>query len=102
MSIILKAAQMANFWHQDQRRKNNGRPYITHLIRVAGRVCLRPDSTEEMVAAAYLHDAIEDQAKDDDAYNLMKKRIEGDCNACFQMGDGPHARHELAASSCRA
>lgn len=60
MSLILKAAALAVRAHEGQKRKYNGRPYVTHPARVAGRVGLLPDVTEEMVAAAYLHDVLED------------------------------------------
>jgi len=38
----------------------NGKPYVTHPARVAGRTCVHKLATEEMVAAAYLHDVVED------------------------------------------
>lgn len=60
MSMILKAAAITVRAHQGQKRKYNGRPYVTHPARVAGRVGLLPGVTEEMVAAAYLHDVLED------------------------------------------
>lgn len=62
MSLILKAAQLAARAHQGQKRKYSGFPYITHPARVAGRVGIIPGATEEMVAAAYLHDVLEDTA----------------------------------------
>jgi (p)ppGpp synthase/HD superfamily hydrolase len=60
MSIILNAAALAVRAHQGQKRKYTGFPYVTHPARVAGRVGLLPEVTEEMVAAAYLHDVLED------------------------------------------
>ncbi len=49
--------------HSGQLRKYNGLPYIMHPIRVAERVRLhfsgRPQA-EDAVAAAYLHDVVED------------------------------------------
>jgi (p)ppGpp synthase/HD superfamily hydrolase len=60
MNLIIKAADLANIAHEGQKRKYNGRPYIEHLMRVAGRVTLLSDSTEEEIAAAWLHDVIED------------------------------------------
>lgn len=58
--MIIKAAQFANLAHQGQVRKYTGRPYITHPARVASRVCLIPYATEEVVAAGWLHDVLED------------------------------------------
>lgn len=46
-------------WSIDQRRKYTGEPYIVHPIAVAEIVRSVPH-TEEMLAAAYLHDTIED------------------------------------------
>lgn len=60
MNIILKAARLAAQAHQGQFRKGSSIPYFTHLARVAGRVASLEGSTPEMVAAAYLHDILED------------------------------------------
>lgn len=60
MSIILKAAALATRAHEGQKRKYTNLPYITHPARVAGRVGILPGVTEELVAAAYLHDVLED------------------------------------------
>jgi (p)ppGpp synthase/HD superfamily hydrolase len=60
MNMILEAARLARRAHEGQRRKYNGRPYVEHPARVAARTALLPEVTEEMVAAAFLHDVIED------------------------------------------
>ena len=60
MNLIMKAAAFARQAHDGQRRKYNDRPYIQHPARVAGRVAVRPHATEVMVAAAFLHDVVED------------------------------------------
>lgn len=60
MSLILDAFQFAARAHAGQTRKYNGAPYITHPIRVAGRVATMPIATEERVAVAILHDVSED------------------------------------------
>jgi len=60
MNLILEAAQWARWHHRHQKRKYNNSPYSHHPARVAARVALHPDATEEMVAAAFLHDIIED------------------------------------------
>jgi (p)ppGpp synthase/HD superfamily hydrolase len=68
--MIIKAAQFANFYHKGQVRKYSNKPYITHPIRVAGRVATHKNTTEVMVAAAFLHDVIEDcNASYDDILN---------------------------------
>lgn len=60
MSLIIKAAQAAEFWHRGQKRKYNGRPYIEHPARVANRMMLHKLADEINVAAAWLHDVVED------------------------------------------
>lgn len=53
---VLKFATMA---HGDQKRKYTGEPYIVHPIAVSEIVKTVPH-TDEMVAAALLHDVVED------------------------------------------
>jgi len=60
---VLRAADAAARWHVHQRRKGAAQePYINHLLEVATLVA---DATHgkdpELVIAALLHDAIEDQ-----------------------------------------
>jgi (p)ppGpp synthase/HD superfamily hydrolase len=60
---VLRAADAAARWHVHQRRKGAVQePYINHLLEVASLVA---DATHgrdpELVIAALLHDAIEDQ-----------------------------------------
>jgi (p)ppGpp synthase/HD superfamily hydrolase len=61
-SVILEAAAFAAYAHKGQGRKWTGVPYITHPRRVAGHVATLKGATEQMVAAAFLHDVIEDCA----------------------------------------
>ena len=58
--MILKAAKFAKKAHSGQFRKWTDEPFIFHCSRVAGRTALLPFSSEELVAAAYLHDVLED------------------------------------------
>lgn len=46
--------------HDGQLRKYTGEPYFNHCEAVANLVGGTPDNTEEMIAAAFLHDTIED------------------------------------------
>lgn len=62
MSLIMKAAALAKQAHAGMKRKYNDLPYIVHPARVAGRVAVLSDVTQEMVAAAFLHDVLEDTA----------------------------------------
>jgi (p)ppGpp synthase/HD superfamily hydrolase len=60
---VLKAADAAAFWHTHQRRKGKREePYINHLIEVAMLVAEATGGQyPDLVVAALLHDAIEDQ-----------------------------------------
>ena len=63
LHCVLKAANAAARWHAKQRRKGQGdEPYINHLLEVAAIVDdATSGSDPALVAAALLHDAIEDQ-----------------------------------------
>ena len=58
--LILKAARYARDAHEGQLRRFGGEPYIHHPARVAARAMLHDAITPEEVAAAWLHDVIED------------------------------------------
>jgi (p)ppGpp synthase/HD superfamily hydrolase len=61
---ILKAARVAADWHSAQRRKGAaGEPYINHLIEVAQLVAEADPGNVDLIVAALLHDAIEDQQR---------------------------------------
>lgn len=57
--IIQRAKELATQAHQGQLR-DTGAPYITHPSRVAEKVGQHPNNTPIWVAAAWLHDTIED------------------------------------------
>lgn len=60
IQTILSAAQYAAEKHADQKRKG-GEPFINHLIEVAHLVSTAlPEPDSNLVAAAFLHDTIED------------------------------------------
>lgn len=63
MNISIKAKQFCVDAHQSigQTRKYTGEPYHVHPISVAELVQSRTDD-QEIVAAAYLHDVLEDVA----------------------------------------
>src|SRR5688572_30477412 len=60
---ILKAADAAARWHAHQKRKGAAQePYINHLLEVASLVAEATGGRDaNLVVAALLHDAIEDQ-----------------------------------------
>ncbi|MFL5813938.1 MAG: HD domain-containing protein [Bdellovibrionia bacterium] len=57
--LILRAATFAAKAHATQLRKTGDQPYINHLLRVAQTVA-DAGLSEEAIAAALLHDVIED------------------------------------------
>lgn len=62
MDVVRKAQVYAMAAHAavSQKRKYTGEPYIVHPAEVASIVASVPGSTPDMVAAAWLHDVIED------------------------------------------
>lgn len=60
---VLKAADAAARWHVHQRRKGAAQePYVNHLLEVAMLVAEATDGKDpNLVIAALLHDAMEDQ-----------------------------------------
>jgi (p)ppGpp synthase/HD superfamily hydrolase len=63
MNLIVESVKLATQFHQDQRKKKSivpDIPYMGHLMEVAGIVQAN-GGNETAVAAALLHDAIEDQ-----------------------------------------
>ncbi len=62
MDIVRKAQVYAMAAHAavGQRRKYTGEPYIVHPAEVAKIVAGVPGATSDMVAAAWLHDVVED------------------------------------------
>jgi len=59
-NLVTKAVNFAFTAHEGQLRKFTKLPYVMHPVRVAFRVSVVPGATEEMVAAAVLHDVLED------------------------------------------
>jgi len=60
---IMKAADFAARKHTAQRRKGAAaEPYLNHLIEVAHLVAKATEGNPDAVAAALLHDVVEDQA----------------------------------------
>src|SRR6186997_905867 len=61
--MVLRAADAATRWHVHQRRKGSAQePYINHLLEVGSLVAEATHGKDpDLVIAALLHDAIEDQ-----------------------------------------
>jgi len=59
MTLVEKAKIFATKAHKGQVRKYTGEPYIVHPIEVA-EIVARHNGSQEMIAAALLHDVVED------------------------------------------
>lgn len=57
--VVEQAVEFALKAHRDAKRKSNGVPYILHPIEVAA-ICSRLTTEREAMAAALLHDTVED------------------------------------------
>src|SRR5690625_6165578 len=57
--MIKQAKAFAKKAHANHKRKISKEPYITHPIRVAERL-EKAGCSEDVIAAAYLHDVVED------------------------------------------
>lgn len=93
----------------NHRRKYTGEPYITHPTEVAGIVASRPH-TPEMIAAAYLHDTVEDTPTTIDQirqqFGPVVAKLVDDLTDVSKLGDGNRAKrkeldraHTAAASN---
>ncbi len=59
---IMRAAVTASRWHAAQTRKGAAaEPYVNHLLQVAALVAEADAENIDLIVAALLHDAIEDQ-----------------------------------------
>lgn len=89
--LITRAAYLARRAHDGQMRKDGVTPYSVHVERVANKVMNHPLATEEMVAAAWLHDVVEDTqyAKFQDI-----KMLFGYNTALMVMGLTNHYTHD--------
>ena len=58
-ALITKAASYAGEAHKRQKRKATGLPYVNHVLRV-GHAAAEANLSSQAIAAAYLHDVIED------------------------------------------
>ena len=79
-NLVLQAAKFASDKHRDQRRKDaNLSPYMNHLIDVAHLLCeVAAVEDPEILAAALLHDTLEDtETADDEIESIFGQRVLG-------------------------
>lgn len=63
--VVKKAREIARWAHRGQKRKYLGQPYFIHCETVAALVAEKC-SDPKLIAAAYLHDVVEDTDHDND------------------------------------
>jgi hypothetical protein len=59
--LVARARDLATVAHESQLRKASGIPYVVHLTSVAGILAEHGYDDDVTLAAAYLHDLLEDQ-----------------------------------------
>ncbi|MCB1383103.1 MAG: HD domain-containing protein [Notoacmeibacter sp.] len=62
LDLVSRAANFALMAHADGRRKDSGEPYANHLAEVAAHCAAARPEDGELVAAAWLHDVVEETA----------------------------------------
>lgn len=73
--LVSRAAEFAARAHDGQVRKGSGMPYIVHPMEVAV-ICASLTDDEEVIAAALLHDVLEDtDAAFDEVEKLFGSRV---------------------------
>ncbi len=65
INLVMKAEQIARQAHEGQQRKYTGEPYINHLLEVKN-LLQEIESSPETIAAALLHDVLEDTELDEE------------------------------------
>lgn len=70
-NIVAAAEALATKYHQGQKRKGDGKPYITHPQAVA-KILKNNGFNEETIAAGFCHDLLEDT-------NCTEQEIEDTC-----------------------
>ena len=93
--MIQEALMLAIRAHEGQRRKYTGEPYSTHPIGVSKIIEIIPDHTPEMVAAALLHDVVEDTpvtfSEIKDTFGTTVAEYVHYCTNVSEQGDGNRA-----------
>ncbi|MFO7976687.1 MAG: HD domain-containing protein [Candidatus Hydrogenedentota bacterium] len=90
-SLIAQAFSFAERLHRDQFRKNTDIPYVYHLLAVAALVG-EYGGNDRQVAAAFLHDAAEDQGGEDTLRTIEShfgKEVAAYVRACSDCMSSP-------------
>ncbi|MBF0610446.1 MAG: bifunctional (p)ppGpp synthetase/guanosine-3',5'-bis(diphosphate) 3'-pyrophosphohydrolase [Magnetococcales bacterium] len=99
--LIAKSAEMAFHFHDGQKRKLDGAPYVTHCLSVA-RMCLTWGLVDaKAICAALLHDAIEDAPPQLEAARRIQElspEIYGLVEALSKIRDVQTGQGDMAAT----
>jgi len=95
MSLIIKAAKFAAEKHEGQYRKYRKDKYITHPARVASRVSYHSIANNDTIAAAWLHDVLEDCAVSE--YQLRNEFGDKVVDYCIELTNPSKGSKELRA-----
>lgn len=95
--FLLKAAEVAFEAHSGQYRKYSGLPYSVHVFSVAD-ITSRYTDDENTIAAAFLHDTIEDtDITYDDIHSLFNSIVADRVMAVTCIKDNKGSREERVA-----
>lgn len=97
MNVVEKSIRFATMMHAGQVRKYTGEEYIWHPLEVA-RIVMSVTDDKEMIAAAILHDTVEDtDACEEDIYVNFGERVASlvmDLTDVSKPRDGNRARRK--------
>lgn len=85
-ALILRATQFAALKHRDQRRKDHAAsPYIIHPVTVANELTQAGVTDPEIIAAALLHDTLEDtETTPDELIEIFGEKV---CSMVMELTD---------------
>lgn len=85
-ALILRATKFAALKHRDQRRKDHAAsPYIIHPVTVATELTEAGITDPEVIAAALLHDTLEDtETTPEELTDVFGERI---CSMVLELTD---------------
>jgi len=97
IDLITEARAFAAQHHRNHRCRHTGEPHTVHLEAVARLVQAVPSATPEMVAAAWLHDVVDEQEINPrdirEAFGDQVAGLVGELTDPANLEDGDRGRH---------
>lgn len=91
MSKISRAFDVAYEFHEDQKRKVSGAPYLVHLLDAAKYLMYETDD-EDVICAGILHDTLEDTTYAEDKLKEdFGERVHSIVKFCTEPGNNINA-----------